>query len=233
METQTNVTPTTVTSPAFHTSNKHSYETRNKEQTNYSANTYRFNISNELKELIINFVRNHRFDTTEEFQKSWEEFIDYNDEIIIQERNMLKANGYNGCVDNKLYKSARFYYLNKVLQEKKSVSECRVDPPIRRIINTDKQGGKMKRKYTTVSDDFKDCIDAHIEEIVARTSNKSKPSECYEDFCLNNVEKIKDEINLLIAKGFETGRISNKFKKTYKNRFFNYQKRTFSMEEQH
>ena len=60
-------------------------------------------------------------------------------------------------------------------------------------------------------------------------SGDNKPSFCYEDFCKNHIEDIRIEINLLITKGYETGRISNKFKKTYKNRFFTLQKRNFSI----
>jgi hypothetical protein len=49
----------------------------------------------------------------------------------------------------------------------------------------------------------------------------NKPSECFSQFCKENIEELQTEINRLINNGLkETTEIKDKIKKTYKNRYF-------------
>lgn len=198
------------------------------ENKTYAQTPYRHKFSNEFTELILIFVRNHKYDNKSDFNQSWEEFVDYNDEQIAKERTILKQNGYNGDLNEKMYKSARFYYLKKVLKE---ASKTNHKPIKKRIISTNINQDVIKKKkvYIKISEVFNDYIDKYIIKMVS--DNVNKPSDCYESFCNSHIEEIKLEINLLIEKGFNSYKIPEKIKKTFKNRFFALQKRDFRIED--
>ena len=184
---------------------------------------YRHIFSDEFVSILLTFLRNHKYDNREDFKKSWEEFIDVNDEEILKERKKLKENGYNGNFDEKMYKSARFYFLKKVLEE-----SPKTDNNLKKtLLNNSTKIVKKKKTYIKISECFKEYIDKHIITVVEKID---KPSDCYESFCNNHIDEIKLEINLLISKGFDPHKIPLKIKKTFKNRFFSLQKRGFRTE---
>ena len=52
-------------------------------------------------------------------------------------------------------------------------------------------------------------------------SKECKPSEGFADFCKNNIELLKQEVNILCQNGIiDASEIKKKIKKTYKNRYF-------------
>ena len=184
---------------------------------------YRHNFSDDFVSILLTFLRNHKHDNREDFNSSWEEFIDVNDEEILKERKKLKENGYNGDFNEKIYKSARFYFLKKVIQECPKTN----DNLKKRVLINNTSTTKQKKTYIRISECFKEYIDKHIITIIG---DIDKPSDCYESFCKTHTDQIKLEINLLISKGFDSYKIPEKIKKTFKNRFFPLQKRGFRTE---
>jgi hypothetical protein len=48
-----------------------------------------------------------------------------------------------------------------------------------------------------------------------------KPSDGFDEFCKNNMELLKEEVQTLCSNGFtDSNEIKQKIKKTYKNRYF-------------
>jgi len=47
-----------------------------------------------------------------------------------------------------------------------------------------------------------------------------KPSEGFNNFCINNVDSLKTEVARLLENDIDSDELMNKIKKTYKNRYF-------------
>ena len=166
--------------------------------------TYRFKFTNEFLECLKDFSRIHRFDDSNSFKDNWEIWCDENKEIIDNEAIKLKEKGYTGDVLVKMYKSARYYFKTK--------SNIKKQP--------------LKRKnYIGLDSEFREIMDNHIASICSR--RELKPSDGFINFMddSNYKEKIKMEILRLQSYNLDKNEIFNKIKKTYKNRYFIYQKK--------
>ena len=62
-------------------------------------------------------------------------------------------------------------------------------------------------------------MDSHIKNHI--NDAEYKPSEGFDRFCKENIELLKEEVNMLCKNGFtDSQKIKQKIKKTYKNRYF-------------
>jgi hypothetical protein len=109
----------------------------------------------------------------------------------------LEALGYDGDVLDKMFKSARYYFRKK---------------------STSKPEPKERRKYVGVQKELLDAMDSHI--ISGLNQEDYKPSEGFSDFCVNNIEALKNEVERLLSNNLAADDIMKKVKKTYKNRYF-------------
>ena len=183
--------------------------------------TYRFNLSKDLMDELLYFSKLHQFDDRKTFKEEWKKWKDEPDNaLLIQlESNRLVHEGYSGNIEEKIFKSVRYYLKNK--REKETP-----------------ENPKKRKQYESLSDKFLKKIDENIMEqlnthIISKTKNVEKnilisdisPAEAYASFCKNNAESISEEVNMMLQrnpnKKIDSQELSNKFKKTYKNRFFN------------
>ena len=82
--------------------------------------------------------------------------------------------------------------------------------------NTEKKEPIIRRDYIGTSKEFILIIDKHIKSNIG-----NKPSDCFSQFCRENIEELQKELIRLINQGFtENTEIKDKIKKTYKNRYF-------------
>jgi len=114
----------------------------------------------------------------------------------------LQNMGYDGNVEDKMFKSARYYFKNK---KPKTVDE---------------EEPKQRRKYIKMDKTILMLIDQHITENINK--NNYKPSEGFQWF----KEKFQNEVSQEFNRIKENSDISEedveeKMKKTYKNRYFN------------
>ncbi len=169
-----------------------------------AAKTYRYKFSSDFLANLKEFSRIHRFDESQIFKEHWEVWCKENKSIIEQESNKLKADGYQGDVLVKMYKSARYYFKNK---------------------SNEKKQAKKRRQYIGLEPDFRDAIDEHIENISMR--QELKPQDGFVNFLdsVKYAEVIRLEKLRLESYDFTKDQISAKFKKTYKNRYFTNQKK--------
>jgi len=98
-----------------------------------------------------------------------------------------------------MYKSVRYYFKNKS-NKKKEV--------------------KKRRNYVSVTPEFRDAIDGHINAVTMR--REIKPAEGYINFMDDklHVDLLRLEKLRLESYNFTNEEIITKFKKTYKNRYF-------------
>jgi hypothetical protein len=62
-------------------------------------------------------------------------------------------------------------------------------------------------------------MDQHIKSNIL--SGEFKPSDGFDEFCKQNVDVVREQVNLLIRSGIiDSNEIKTKIKKTYKNRYF-------------
>jgi len=164
---------------------------------------YRFKFSPKFLEYLKDFSRIHRFDTAGAFKDNWEIWCDENKDIIEEENNKLKGQGYDGKVLVKMYKSARYYFKTK--------SNKKLEPV-------------KRRNYIGLDGEFRELMDNHIENVCAR--REMKPADGFVNFMDEEkyVDKINTETIRLKSYNFKQEEIFSKMKKTYKNRYFIYQK---------
>lgn len=157
---------------------------------------FRFKFSVEFNTLLLSFAKIHQYDDRQTYKDSWAQWIIANDSLIDCETRILKANGYQGNILDKMFKSGRYYFRTKTHNEP-----------------------KQRRKYISVDSEIIELMDKHI----IQTSDSSllcKPSISYELFCNNYTPHIQEETNRLIESGLSKDDVSSKLKKTYKNRHF-------------
>ena len=165
---------------------------------NEALPVFRYKFIPQTIELLNNFAKIHRYDTRDDFKDAWEEWIDEYDEVIEEEEQRLKKIGYEGDVKDKMYKSVRYYY------RKKSAT---------------KQEPSKRRKYYSIGRNILKAMDVHINDYYK--DNKFTPAIGYDMFCSENLDLLREEIvNMSNTGELDAKFISEKMKKTYKNRYF-------------
>lgn len=181
--------------------------------------TFRFKFSQEFTENMSHFAKIHQFDDRVSFKEAWKIWTEeiYIASLINEEQKVLSAQGYDGDVVDKMFKSARYYY-----RKKKSDQEPSEAIP--------------RKEYIGVSAKILECMDSYIKTKFLENTMKTKdniikttisPANAYTDF--NNIHKlqIEEEIEKLYIHQEEHNQckldakeITIKFKKTFKNRYF-------------
>ena len=160
--------------------------------------TFRFKFTNEFQEELNAFAKLHRFDNRADFKDAWEKWTQNNETLVEKECGILKSAGYKGLPINKMYKSARYYFRTK---------------------KDEKNEPKKRRTYVSLASEMIILMDEHLMESLRNAD--FKPSIAFDTFCEKFTKEISDEITRLYTqKNLNKSEISEKFKKTYKNRYF-------------
>lgn len=159
-------------------------------------NVFRYNFSEELINKISLFAKANKDMDIENFRNNFENWKKDNEiEINIEFRRLHELN-YKGDLNDKLFKSARYYYKNK---EKKET--------------------KKRKKYIRFNKDILKNIDEFIKD---NNENNQKPSFVYKLFMNNDKYKnnIEKQYQELINNKLDYNEIEEKFKKTFKNKLY-------------
>ena len=178
--------------------NRNDYNNIKENINNRDQNIYRYKFLDSFTSELFKFSKIHQYDHRKDFKEAWKIWIEDNDDIVNEEIRRLKYIGYEGDIMDKMFKSARYYFRKK---------------------NIEKKIPKERRLYIGVHKELLDGMDEHISSRIY--SGDYKPSNCFNEFCNNNVELLKEEIHFLCKNGYnDVIQIKNKIKKTYKNRYF-------------
>ena len=165
---------------------------------NINMNIYRYKFSETFTEELFKFSKIHQYDHRKDFKEAWKNWSEDNEQLIAEEIRRLDNLGYNGDILDKMFKSARYYFRKKSI-EKKEPAE--------------------RRDYLSVDKGLLIAMDNHIKNNIKKET--FKPSDSFDDFCKNNIDLLKEQVNILCKNGFTNSQeIKNKIKKTYKNRYF-------------
>jgi len=164
----------------------------------YSISIFRYKFSDEfMKELYI-FSKIHEYDNRKDFKDAWEIWVEDQNDMVTDEIRRLTNLGYEGDIMDKMYKSARYYFRKKTTEKKTPQKRC---------------------SYTGVEKEILDKMDEHIKTNI--TDDNYKPSIGFDNFCQENLDILKEEINNLLKNGItDPTEIKKKIKKTYQNRYF-------------
>jgi len=161
-------------------------------------NIFRYKFTVEIMKELYIFSKVHQYDKKDDFKEAWNKWIDENSDIVDSEFRRIISLGYNGNIIDKMYKSARYYFRKK---------------------SNEKKSPKDRRQYIKVQKSFQSCIDNHI--LLNLNNNGIKPCQCFSNFCKENMETLKEEINYFVKNNFDDlEEIKDKIKKTYQNRYF-------------
>jgi len=154
---------------------------------------------------LHNFSKIHQYDDRKEFKSAWVTWTEKNVELIEEETRRLHDLNYNGDINNKMFCSARYYFRKK---------------------SSEKKEQPLRHSYIYINRDIINAMDAHIlkqqETATAKatTTDNSKPSAGFLDFCKENIDLLSEEIARLYSENMSAEDIKKKIKKTYKNRYF-------------
>jgi len=177
---------------------ENNYNKSNKFENTNDINIYRYKFTNEFTCELFTFSKIHQYDHRKDFKEAWNIWLEENESIVDEEVRRLHNLNYEGNVKEKMFKSARYYFRKKSTEKKEPIE---------------------RRIYVSVQKDLLDSIDEHINSQIKNVNYK--PSQGFDEFCKNNIELLKNEVNILCKNGLtDSNEIKKKIKKTYKNRYF-------------
>lgn len=159
---------------------------------------YRYKFTESFVESLKDFSKIHQYDDLITYNEAWKNWLEENRDIVNREIKRLETLGYSGDIKKKMYKSARYYFRVKTGGSKAE--------PVKR------------RPYISIDRDVLSAMDDHIIESMRKLT--FTPSEGYNSFCENHLDVLKDEVLRMHETGLSSEDITNKVKKTYKNRYF-------------
>lgn len=162
---------------------------------------FRFKFRDDTLGPIIHFANVHRFDDRITFKDAWKEWAENNKKLIESETAYLENLGYEGNVEKKMFRSARYYFKNKT-REQVQVKE--------------------RRPYIRVNPNILEKMDQHIFRNSAVET--FTPALGFDGFMNLFEESVIQEQQRIVGDvdGFTEEDFVLKMKKTYKNRYFIY-----------
>jgi len=165
---------------------------------NVNVTIYRYTFTETFTDELFKFSKIHQYDERKAFKEAWNIWMEDNDYIVNEEYRRLKEIGYSGDIFDKMFKSARYYFRKK---------------------STEKKESSIRRRYVGSQKCLLDAMDEYINCNIK--SGHLKPSEGFDEFCKQNIQLLKEEINVLKNNGLtDSNEIKGKIKKTFKNRYF-------------
>ena len=169
---------------------------------NNGPTTYRYKFSIGIMNEITTFSKIHQYDDRQTYKEAWDRWKEEQKDFIDTETERLTRLGYTGSVEKKMYKAGRYYFRKKNLSAPKEKQE--------------------RREYISINRKVLYAMDTHIKEIIS--GDDFTPASGYSDFCGKNLIILEEEICRIcrenVATAVETKLLVEKFKKTYKNRYY-------------
>jgi hypothetical protein len=181
---------------------------------------YRFKFCENVTIRLTEFARIHQYDNRHEFKDAWGVWCENNKILINAEVQRLTNLGYTGNVEDKMFKSARYYFCKKELAKEGKPEET-LKKEEEEVREKEVPKKTIRRNYISMGIYLLNDMDNHIERNI--NSRNFTPAQGYTDFCQNNVDILTKEIKRICANHDINGdELTMKVKKTYKNRYYQY-----------
>lgn len=201
------------------------------QKTLHKNKIFRFEFSEDIMELIKRFSLVHQYDERKVYKERWNNWFQEHKEIMEREMHRMIDLGYEGDVHDKMFKAGRYYFRKKNIKKDKEEKEDKEDNE-GRDANTsnpntmdlkkknDEKTPQKKRNYISMLQTTLDAMDKHLKEQLETNDNFS-PASGFNNFCANFTTIIRTEVNRMVTENeMKTTEISDKIKKTYKNRYY-------------
>jgi hypothetical protein len=153
---------------------------------------------------LSEFSKVHQFDDRHTYKKEWMKWSQRENiaEAIEIEKRRLEENGYNGDIDDKMFKAGRYYFRKKNIAatptatptptptaalSNEDIAFVVLSPPphpqsVPDLPTTTTTIHPSRRPYITMSKTCIKMMDDHIRNASSSTSTEFKPSSCYDHF---------------------------------------------------
>ena len=161
---------------------------------------YRYKFSSDILSRMKPFAKIHSMDDSNTFKEAWDIWLRKNANAVQQEITRLTNLGHVGDILLKMYKSSRYYYAKQS--------------------NKNKTPNK-RRVYITIDQSILGKMDTHIKTNASTPTYK--PSRGFTNFMEEYYYEIRSEYEKIQnTHKLSTEDTTDKFKKTYKNRYYTY-----------
>jgi hypothetical protein len=164
-----------------------------------SVHVHRFTFTTEFNTELLSFSKIHQYDDRHAYKHAWDRWVENNALLVVSETQYLKNNGFQGNIMEKMFKSGRYYFRNKTHLVPSTPTS--------------------RRKYISLDMDIISTMDLHIERYCVTTNNDVKPSTGFILFLNDHSVDLLEETKRL-SEHLTNREINEKYKKTYKNRFY-------------
>lgn len=162
------------------------------------SRTLRFNISQDMTTILLDFHTKNKDLGKTEYKNSWEMFLRDNHDMIEKEERELMNIGFKGDIRKKMFTSVKYYLSKKT---------------------NDKTEPRERRSYVHIDKNILEAMNAHI--IDNKGNDGFTPARGYSEFYETNEQDIIiEKSRLKTSTELTDDEIEFKIKKTYKNRYF-------------
>ena len=177
---------------------------------------FRYKLSDEIMSSITQFAKIHQLDDRHMYKEAWTRWLADEQDNVEREVGRLEQLEYKGDILDKMFKAGRYYFREKVTI--KAVENANANT----VANANDVDNTKTREYIVMDPAIIQAMDLHLRSLI---HNKNfKPAVAYNEFCDQHVELVRLEIQRLMAQNISREKMSAKFKKTYKNRYYILQK---------
>ena len=192
---------------------------------------FRFNFQEDIMALITQFAKTHQNDDRKKYKEEWKNWFSANSTVLEAEITRLTRIGYSGNVEYKMFNAGRYYFRKRVSVVVEEEEEVNTDDSK----NEDRDNKNKKRTYIPTDKLILDAMDLHIRNSINAAAEARKkddnvkftPADGYNQFCKTHIPLLSKEIKRIYST-FDaintnmniSALIVQKFKKTYKNRYF-------------
>ena len=190
-------------------------------KTTVLLKTHRYEFSEYAMTQLNYFTQVHKYDERKAFKEAWEKWIITDDiaQMIASETQKLTSEGFNGDVEDKMFKAVRYYFRKKPAKKEQTPRKKYVGFTGKILTTMDLHIiSKIKENLQQQDQDQ----DQKIPEKPDKKHFKSNvyPDKAFNDFYNTNTEIIQKETELLQQdETMNNEAIELKIKKTYKNRY--------------
>ena len=193
--------------------------------TTVMLKTHRYEFSEPAMMQLNYFTQVHRYDERKAFKEAWKKWIETDDiaQMIASETNKLMSEGFQGDVEDKMFKAVRYYFRKKPATDDLSPNKKEQTPRKKYVGFT---GKILTAMDTHILAKIKENLQTGTDEIHLEKPDKKhfksnvSPDKAFNDFYNTNTEIIALETELLQdEENMDDDDIVQKIKKTYKNRY--------------
>ena len=175
-----------------------------RQMNNMKKKVFRYKFSNDVMELMQDFSKVHQNDSKDNFDDNWTLFLEKNKQVIETEERRLKECGFDASIEDKMYKSIKYYYNKKKI----AVVDADANANANANANAD-ANAKERRKYVSVGHDVLISMQVHIRENIKKEDYK--PDKGFNEF-IKDYDLKKD--------GDGGDDEFKRYKKAYKNMYY-------------